>query len=121
MRKRLLSPPPHPALVGPTHSGDRLMARVMSCAPGALALGVFVSCALAGGEPPSADWAMFRGPKRDNRSPDQGLLTSWPKAGPTLLWKSPGVGVGFSSVAVAGDKGFTMGDKGDSSHVFAID
>src|SRR5262249_18629122 len=68
----------------------------------------------------STDWPQFRGPKRDDISPDKGLLESWPKAGPKLLWKGPGVGEGFSSGAVAGNKVFTMGDKERASHVFAL-
>lgn len=74
-------------------------------------------------QPPRAaapDWPEFRGPGRDNRSPDKGLLTAWPKAGPRLLWQSRGLGQGFSSVSVVGDKVFTMGDRGASSFVFAL-
>jgi outer membrane protein assembly factor BamB len=68
----------------------------------------------------TADWPQFRGPKRDDHSPDKGLLESWPKEGPKLLWKGAGVGEGFSSVAVVGSRVFTMGDKNGSSHVFAL-
>lgn len=67
-----------------------------------------------------ADWPCFRGKNRDNISPDYGLLKNWPKAGPRLLWKGVGVGEGFSSVAVAGDKVYTMGDKGKASFLFAL-
>lgn len=69
----------------------------------------------------SADWIQFRGANRDNISPDKNLLKEWPKDGPELLWKSEGVGVGYSSVSVVGDKVFTMGDKDKMSHVFAVD
>lgn len=69
---------------------------------------------------PKADWPGFRGAKRDNISPDKGLLTTWPKGGPKLVWKGTGVGQGFSSVAVAGDKVFTMGDKDRASWLFAL-
>src|ERR1700722_8979249 len=68
----------------------------------------------------SADWPQFRGPKRDDISVDKGLLKKWPKTGPKLLWKGMGIGVGFSSLAVAGDKVFTMGDKDGSCWVFAL-
>jgi outer membrane protein assembly factor BamB len=67
------------------------------------------------------EWPQFRGPNRDAHSPDKGLLTEWPKDGPPLVWKASGVGDGYSSVAVAGGKIFTMGNKGDSCFVFAID
>lgn len=69
----------------------------------------------------AADWPEFRGPERTGLSKETGLLTQWPKDGPPLVWKAPGVGVGFSSVAVVGDKVFTMGDLKDSSSVFGLD
>jgi outer membrane protein assembly factor BamB len=67
------------------------------------------------------DWPFFRGPKRTGVSDDKGLLKEWPKDGPPLAWKCEGVGVGFSSVAVVGDRVFTMGDLKDSCYLFAID
>lgn len=67
------------------------------------------------------DWPQFRGPSRNNISPDKGLLKSWPKEGLKLVWKGEGVGQGFSSVSVVGDKVFTMGDLADASYVFALD
>ncbi|MBO0699985.1 MAG: PQQ-binding-like beta-propeller repeat protein, partial [Zavarzinella sp.] len=66
------------------------------------------------------DWPQFRGPKRDDNSPDKGLLKSWPADGPPLAWKAEGIGDGFSSVAVVGDKVLTMGDAGDAGYVFAV-
>ena len=66
------------------------------------------------------DWPQFRGPKRDDVSTDTGLLKSWPDKGPPLAWKGDGVGIGFSSVAVVGDKVLTMGDEGDNCYIFAV-
>lgn len=82
-----------------------------------LALVLASALPLAAAEP---DWPQFRGPHRDGLSPDTGLLQSWPANGPPLAWKAEGVGTGFSSVAVAGDKVLTMGDSGDACHVFAV-
>jgi outer membrane protein assembly factor BamB len=99
------------------------MSRIVSSAPRPVALGLLLACTLAAGagEPSSqADWPQFRGPRRDNLSPDKGLLTSWPKGGPQLVWKGTGVGVGFSTVSVAGDKVFTMGDEAGACRVFAL-
>lgn len=67
-----------------------------------------------------ADWPQFRGPKRDGLSPDKGLLKKWPDDGPPVAWKAEGVGEGYSSVAVVGDKVITMGDKGDSNYLYAV-
>jgi outer membrane protein assembly factor BamB len=68
-----------------------------------------------------AEWPCFHGPNRDARSPDKGLLKEWPAGGPPLLWKSDGVGKGFSSVAVSGGMIYTAGDVGDRFVVFAFD
>jgi outer membrane protein assembly factor BamB len=61
----------------------------------------------------TADWPQWRGPNRDGASPEAGLLTTWPPAGPTELWRKP-VGRGFSSVAVAGGRLYTMAEETDT-------
>ena len=82
---------------------------------GLVVLAAFALSALA------ADWPQYRGADRSNVSPDKGLLKEWPKDGPKLVWKAAGVGKGFSSVSVAGDRLFTMGNKDGSACIFAID
>src|SRR5436190_531590 len=67
------------------------------------------------------DWPKFRGPGGDGISRDTSLLQDWPKDGPPLLWKSEPIGIGFSSVSMAGGRIFTMGDDMGSSWVFALD
>jgi outer membrane protein assembly factor BamB len=84
---------------------------------GGLLLAAALAAPLAAADAP---WPQFRGPNRDDISPDKGLLAEWPKDGPPLAWKAAGVGAGFSSVSIAGGRVFTMGDKGDSSFVFAV-
>src|SRR5512139_1120840 len=71
---------------------------------------------------PSAelDWPQWRGPARTGISAETGLLKEWPEDGPKLAWKGTGLGAGFSSVAVVGDKIFTAGDVGDSSYIIAV-
>lgn len=73
--------------------------------------------------PKPADWPTFRGPNRDDHSPDKGLLKEWPKEGPPLAWEKPaeGIGTGYSGVSVVGDKVYTMGDIDDSCYLFALD
>ena len=68
----------------------------------------------------ASDWPQFRGPHRDNVSKDTGLLKSWPKDGPPLAWKTQGIGSGYSSVSVAGDRIYTLGNQGNVSHVVAL-
>jgi len=70
---------------------------------------------------PEADtWAQWRGPNRDGLSPDTGLLKQWPAGGPPLAWKATGVGEGYASVSLWGDRVFTTGDVGDSSFLIAL-
>jgi outer membrane protein assembly factor BamB len=67
------------------------------------------------------DWPMFRGADRTGVSKEKGLLESWPESGPPLAWKTEGLGIGFSSVSVMGDRVFTMGDVGKECFLFGID
>ena len=61
----------------------------------------------------STDWAEFQGPNRDSYCTETGLLKSWPETGPKLLWQTKGLGHGYSSIVIAGDKIFTAGDFGE--------
>jgi len=67
------------------------------------------------------NWPQFRGPDRDNISPDTGLLKRWPPAGPPLAWKATGLGSGFSSVSVADGRLYTQGHIEGEEHVIALD
>jgi outer membrane protein assembly factor BamB len=68
----------------------------------------------------AADWPQWRGANRDGRSAETGLLQEWPEGGPPLAFKASGLGGGYSSVAVAGERIFTMGDLGDGQYVLAL-
>ena len=68
----------------------------------------------------ASDWPQWRGPNRDGVSTEKGLLNEWPEGGPKLLWKATGVGVGFSSVSVIGDRIYTMGDGKTASYVYCL-
>jgi len=69
---------------------------------------------------PAADWPQWRGPERNGRSPETGLLAAWPEGGPPLAWRSGGVGAGYSSLAVVGERIYTSGDAGDSQYLVAV-
>lgn len=49
------------------------------------------------------NWPHWRGPDFTGISPDQGLATKWPAAGPKQLWKVP-TGTGHSSPVIVDDK-----------------
>jgi outer membrane protein assembly factor BamB len=72
----------------------------------------------AAGDPGWPDWL---GPHRDGKSADTGLLREWPAAGPNLLWKADGIGVGFSSVAVTLGKVYITGDKSGKLRISVFD
>ncbi len=56
-----------------------------------------------------AFWPQFHGPNRDNLSTEKGLLKKWPEKGPALLWRSQGLGHGYSSVSIASGMLYTAG------------
>ncbi|MDB4731719.1 PQQ-like beta-propeller repeat protein [bacterium] len=62
---------------------------------------------------PEKDWPTFRGPSRTAVSSDQDLLEKWSEDGPKLLWETDGLGRGYSSLAIADGKIYTMGDSID--------
>lgn len=81
---------------------------------------ILLTLSAQAGDVASADWPQWRGPNRDDVSTETGLLKTWPAGGPKLLWKAEGVGGGFSSVSIAGDKLFTMGDVDGASEVLCL-
>lgn len=69
---------------------------------------------------PAADWPQWRGPNRDSRCQETGLLKAWPTDGPPLAWQTKGVGEGYSGVAVVGDRIYTQGDFQSGSELIAL-
>ena len=69
----------------------------------------------------AADWPQWRGPNRDDISKETGLLKSWPEGGPKLAWLNKDVGLGYSGYAIAGGKLFTLGLRGDTEFLIAVD
>lgn len=67
------------------------------------------------------DWTQWRGPNRDGRSAETGLLKDWPQGGPPLLWRSTGNGGGYSSFAASGGRLFTIGTRGSTEYIVALD
>ena len=70
----------------------------------------------------SGEWPQWRGPKRDGKSTETGLLKKWPEDGPRLLWKAQGAGMGYSSFSISGGRLYTMGSvKSDEKlHAFEL-
>ena len=70
---------------------------------------------------PEPDWPQWRGPRRDGISEERGLLQSWSDGGPTLLWKVDGLGKGWSSPIIVGERLYITGDIDDDLVIFAFD
>ena len=86
----------------------------------AVVLGLIAALSPCGQLAQAADWPNFRGPNRDGKSAETGLLNEWPEGGPTLRWAKEDLGHGFSSVAVANDVLYTTGLEGKIGHVYAL-
>ena len=87
---------------------------------------LFVAVILADTTVPSkneaeGEWPQWRGPRRDGVSLETGLLKEWPSGGPPLVWKTQGLGNGYSTVAVSGGRLYTMGVRGNQEFIMAID
>src|SRR5688572_16612962 len=65
----------------------------------------------------AVDWPQWQGPDRTRVSRETGLLKQWPAGGPTVVWTATGVGGGYGSMAVAGDRVFVQGARGRNSVV----
>jgi outer membrane protein assembly factor BamB len=72
----------------------------------ALLVTLSVVCAFA------AEWPGYLGPKRDGTSAEKGLLRTWPKEGPKVLWTVP-VGIGYGGPVVSGGKVYLL-DRDDA-------
>ena len=60
----------------------------------------------------AADWPGYLGPRRDGTSAETGLLRTWPKEGPVVLWTVP-VGMGYGGPVVSGGKVYLL-DRDDA-------
>jgi outer membrane protein assembly factor BamB len=69
----------------------------------------------------AANWPQWRGPGRDGLSAEIGLLQEWPAEGPPLLWQQSGLGDGYSTPAVVGDRIYLVSSEGlDNEFVQAL-
>src|SRR5262249_2106142 len=67
------------------------------------------------------DWPQWRGPDRNDVSRETGLLKTWPKAGPKLVWTFEDAGIGYSGPAIVGDRLDVLGADEKDEFLLAID
>lgn len=70
--------------------------------------------------PSSGDWPQWRGHNRENKSSYQGINTDWNASPPKLLWKVDGLGGGYASVSIQGDRLYTTGNLPTGQNVIAV-
>ena len=68
----------------------------------------------------AADWPQWQGTDRTRISKETGLLKQWPASGPTVVWTAGGLGSGYGSMAVAGERIFVQGTRGGNSVLVAL-
>lgn len=85
--------------------------------PGGLGLAALVLLATAAA---AADWPQFRGPSRDGRSAETGLLTAWPEDGPEERFRVE-LGGGYGGIAVADGRLYTQSAESGGEILLALD
>ena len=68
----------------------------------------------------ASDWPQWRGPGRDGVSRETGLLKQWPATGPAQLWSITGLGEGYGSMAVVGERVYVQGTRGEASVIYSL-
>ncbi len=63
----------------------------------------------------------FRGPDRDGKFPESGLLKEWPDGGPELILEYEGIGAGWSSVISNGKYIYATGKKDSMDYITCLD
>ncbi len=96
-----------------TFTGRRLLTAV------AIVAATVTLVLLTAGRAEAADWPNWRGPDHNGISDEKGWLEHWLKNGTKQLWKKS-VGVGYSSVAVVGDRVYTMGNDGKTDTIWCL-
>lgn len=63
--------------------------------------------------------SQFRGPQRNGIYAETNLMKSWPAEGPAVLWKAEGIGNGYSSPVISGDRIYVTGEVDSIGYLFA--
>jgi outer membrane protein assembly factor BamB len=81
---------------------------------------VLVIATLAAAGSQGSDWSQFRGPQRDGKSSETGLVRTFGPDGPKELWRAP-IGAGFSSTSVVSGRVYTMDSAGEVEFALSLD
>lgn len=83
-----------------------------------LALSVLASP--AGSDTLPGEWPQYRGPARDGKSTETGLLDHWPEGGPPEIWRLA-LGPAFSGISVVADRLYTMDSDAGQESLVSLD
>jgi len=67
----------------------------------------------------AGDWPQILGPDRNGIARKESIASTWPKAGPSILWQRK-VGSGFAGIAVADSKAVLFHRQGDQEIIEAM-
>lgn len=82
---------------------------------------ILIVCSIVHSAGFAHDWPQWRGPARDGRSLDTGLLATWPEDGPSLFWKATDIGEGYSSPSIVNGRVYLQTTRGDDEFAISID
>ncbi|MCH7657829.1 MAG: PQQ-binding-like beta-propeller repeat protein [Bacteroidetes bacterium] len=82
-----------------------------------LAVLIFIMVSCSGRK----ELSQWRGPDRDGKYPQTGLLNQWPDDGPRMLWSFEGLGAGHGSVSIAEDQLFVLGMPDTIGVIYSFD
>lgn len=92
----------------------------ITCAVSLAALVAVAVLGAAAASDSSTDWPNWRGPSYNGISAETGWVKAWTDEKATRLWRAS-VGIGFSSIAVAGGRAYTMGNAAGKDTVYCFD
>lgn len=81
---------------------------------------ILTACAVLTAAAAAGDWPQWRGPGRSGVSTETGLLKQWPAGGPRVAWTISGLGRGYGTVSIQGERIYVQGTQGDSGMVFCL-
>ncbi|SHK07001.1 PQQ-like domain-containing protein [Tangfeifania diversioriginum] len=62
------------------------------------------------------DWPQFLGPDRNSKSPETGILRTWPEGGPEVLW-TVDLGIGYGGPVVKDGKIYLLDREKDKADI----
>jgi outer membrane protein assembly factor BamB len=81
---------------------------------------IVILCLLIGHTAIAQVYSNWRGPDRDGKYLDTGLLKQWPDNGPKMIWAYEKLGKGFSSAVISNNKIYVTGVEGDDGFVYEL-